>query len=69
MKAMRYYEDRWSGKIYSLVELCQLVGRGDVPRYQIPRRFRMLPTAACRVLYQAEIIAAEVDPDRDQLRA
>ena len=53
---MRYYEDRWTGSIVSLGELSELIERGDVARYQVPRRFRVLPGASRRVLEQAEEI-------------
>ena len=65
----RYYEDRWTGRIYSLAELVRLIEDYEVARVQVPRRFRTLPPSACRLLEQAELIAAAVDADRNQRSA
>ncbi len=66
MPTRQYYEDRLSGKIYSLAELARLVEEHEVPRLQLPRRFRALPETSCRLLYEAELIATLADGDRDQ---
>ena len=62
----RYYEDRWTGRIYSLAELARLIEDREVARVEVPRRFKTLPKAACRMLYQAELIAALADERRDR---
>lgn len=66
---MQYYEDRWTGSIYSLAQLARLIEAQDVLRAQVPRRFRVLPEQCCRVLHEAELIAGLVDRDRGQLSA
>ncbi len=55
---MRYYQDRWTGAIRSQAELRRLVERRALPRYQVGRRFRALPERCCRVLDEAERVAA-----------
>jgi hypothetical protein len=65
----RYYEDRRSGGIYSLAELARLIEEQRIARFQVPRRFRALPEAACRLLHEAELVAAAADRRRDQLSA
>ena len=53
-----YFEDRWSGAIRSDHELRDLVERDELPRFQIARRFRALNPACCRLLAEAESVAA-----------
>ena len=65
----RYYEDRWTGRIYSLAELARLIEDEEVARVQVPRRFRALPETACRLLAEAELIAALADWDPDRSSA
>lgn len=62
----RYYEDRRGGGIFSLAELARLIEDREVARVEVPRRFRALPEATCRILHQAEWIAALADGDRDR---
>jgi hypothetical protein len=52
-----YYEDRRTGRIYSLMELAELIWQGQVHRYEVPRRFRLLATEYCMLLREAEEIA------------
>ena len=59
----RYYEDRWTGRIYSLAELARIIEDEEVARVQVPRRFRALPETACRLLAEAELITALADWD------
>ena len=65
----RYYEDRRTGGIYSLAELARLIEERKVARVQVPRRFRAVPEPVCRLLAQAELIAALADRDRDRRSA
>lgn len=69
MEVMRYYADRWTGSVVSLHELTEMIEHGEVPRYQVPRRFRVLPQASRRVLEQADDIAAELAEIRKVLAA
>ena len=62
----RYYEDRWTGRIYSLAGLVRLIESHQVARVEVPRRFRALPAGTCRLLHEAELIAALADADRDR---
>ena len=66
---MRYYQDRWTGAIRSQLELRRMIERGELPRFQVPRRFRTLPPTCCRVLEQAEAVAGRADQDHDRLHA
>ena len=65
----RYYEDRWTGGIYSLDELIRMIEEDEVARVQVPRRFRAVPEAACRLLQEAELTAVMADRDRDRRSA
>ena len=62
---MQYYEDRWTGGIYSLAELARLVEERKVARVQVARRFRAVPESTCRLLHKAEVIASLADRGRD----
>jgi DNA-binding response OmpR family regulator len=61
-----YFEDRWSGRIYSLGELARLIESAGCARIQVPRRFRVLPETSCRLIQEAERIAALADRDHDR---
>lgn len=62
---MLYYEDRRTGSIYSLTELCQMIAPEEVTRFEVPRRFRRLPESCCRLLDEAKIVAAMASRGRD----
>ncbi len=60
---MRYYKDRWTGAICSQLQLHRMIERNEVQRFQLPRRFRALPESCCRLLDEAELVAAVADRD------
>ena len=62
----RYYEDRRTGRISSPAGLARLIEDDEVARAQVPRRFRVLPEPTCRLLHQAELIAALADGGRER---
>ena len=65
----QYYQDRWTGAIRSQLELRLMIERGELPRFQVPRRFRILPRPCCRLLEEAEAIAALAARDSGGLYA
>ena len=58
---MQYYEDRWTPAIYSRRDLQRTVEAEEVPRTQVPRRFRALARSSWHLLDEAETIAAAAD--------
>ena len=61
---MLYYHDRWTGAVCSHDDLQRLIEQGGLLRFQIPRRFKRLPDRCCRLLAEAEMVAASADQDR-----
>jgi hypothetical protein len=62
---MQYYQDRWTGRIRSQLELCRMIEQDELPRYQVGRRFRALPRGSCRLLTEAERLAEATEKQHE----
>ena len=63
---MRYFHDRRTGGIRSVAEVLAMIERGEVARYEIPRRFRALPPMSCRLLEEAARVDGMAERGRDR---